>query len=172
MARAGYCGQCEGNVWITPDGTCVNGHSAQHVSGVYEVPGPPPADPAPKRPRGWVVALIIAAVLLPAMLMVCGIFAAIAIPVFSAAKSNAERKSCYANQRTLEGAAITYWADSGNAPASIEALIGPNGLIDTMPVCPAGGTYTYTPGAAPQGGTPDPRVTCSQHGSFHDPATP
>jgi prepilin-type N-terminal cleavage/methylation domain-containing protein len=38
------------------------------------------------------------------VVLIIGILVAIAIPVFNAAKANAQRKSCFANQRTLEGA--------------------------------------------------------------------
>jgi len=42
------------------------------------------------------------------VVLIIGILVAIAIPVFSSAKANAMRKTCFANQRTIEGACQTY----------------------------------------------------------------
>jgi prepilin-type N-terminal cleavage/methylation domain-containing protein len=41
---------------------------------------------------------------------IIAILVAIAMPVFYATRANAERKACYANQRTLEGAVPTWLA--------------------------------------------------------------
>jgi hypothetical protein len=38
MAQAGFCTECKANVYLTPEGACVNGHGAECISGVYEVP--------------------------------------------------------------------------------------------------------------------------------------
>ncbi len=46
------------------------------------------------------------------VVLIIGILVAIAIPVFNAAKANAQRKSCFANQRTIEGSAQTYNAEN------------------------------------------------------------
>lgn len=39
--RAGHCSVCNQNVYVDEVGNCVNGHSAENVSGVYEVPTEP-----------------------------------------------------------------------------------------------------------------------------------
>jgi len=36
MSRAGYCSECNENVWLTEDGSCPNGHSSDAISGAYE----------------------------------------------------------------------------------------------------------------------------------------
>ena len=38
------------------------------------------------------------------VVLIIGILVAIAIPVFNAAKANAQKSTCFANQRTIEGA--------------------------------------------------------------------
>jgi len=82
------------------------------------------------------------------VVLIIGILVAIAIPVFNSAKSNAQRKSCYANQRTIEGALQTYAAENdGQFPAAVAAsAVTP--LIPTYikvaPTCPVNNTaYTY-----------------------------
>jgi prepilin-type N-terminal cleavage/methylation domain-containing protein len=81
------------------------------------------------------------------VVLIIGILVAIAIPVFNAAKGNAQKKSCFANQRTLEGAAQTYQADSGSLPTagtvngSFAALVPT--YVKTAPYCPAGTTASY-----------------------------
>jgi len=70
------------------------------------------------------------------VVLIIGILVAIAIPVFNAAKSNAQKRSCYANQRTIEGAAQTYSADNdGNMPANV-GVLSP-AYIKVAPGCPA-----------------------------------
>ncbi|NTU71085.1 MAG: prepilin-type N-terminal cleavage/methylation domain-containing protein [Coriobacteriia bacterium] len=70
------------------------------------------------------------------VVLIIGILVAIAIPVFNAAKANAQKKSCFANQRTIEGAAQTYAADNdGTLPASPAALTPT--YIKVAPFCPA-----------------------------------
>ena len=76
------------------------------------------------------------------VVLIIGILVAIAIPVFNAAKANAQRKSCYANQRTLEGAAQTWAANDTNAvvndinAVTIADLVP--AYIKDVPQCPAG----------------------------------
>ena len=46
MIKAGFCAICGANVWLAEDDSCVNGHPADQVSGVYE------ADPERDSLRG------------------------------------------------------------------------------------------------------------------------
>ncbi|MDI6799493.1 MAG: prepilin-type N-terminal cleavage/methylation domain-containing protein [Actinomycetota bacterium] len=78
------------------------------------------------------------------VILIIGILVAIAIPVYNLAVTNAQRRTCQANLRTLNGAATVYRATeaAGTFPADIAAMV-PN-YIKAAPACPAGGTYTYT----------------------------
>lgn len=109
----------------------------------------------PAKKNGAVIAIILAAAFFM-FVFICGILVAIAIPVFNAAKINAQTKSCYANERTIEGAAQTYLAENGTLPQTIDTLVPT--FIGKTPVCPAEGAYTWDPDA----GT----VTCSVHGHY------
>ena len=74
------------------------------------------------------------------VVLIIGILVAIAIPVFNAAKANAQKKSCYANQRTIEGVVQTYQADSGVMPGIGAVSAGGWAVpayIKTQPFCPA-----------------------------------
>jgi prepilin-type N-terminal cleavage/methylation domain-containing protein len=82
------------------------------------------------------------------VVLIIGILVAIAIPVFNAAKANAQTKSCMANQRTIEGACQTYSAStSGNLPPAgavgVSGLVGPTSYIKVDPKCPASWGSTY-----------------------------
>ena len=69
------------------------------------------------------------------VVLIIGILVAIAIPVFNAAKANAQKKSCFASQRTIEGAAQTYAAENdGGLPGSVGALTPT--YIKVAPKCP------------------------------------
>lgn len=35
QALSGYCEECGANTWLTPEGECEKGHSADSISGVY-----------------------------------------------------------------------------------------------------------------------------------------
>ena len=74
------------------------------------------------------------------VVLIIGILVAIAIPVFNAAKANAQRKSCFANQRTIEGAAQTFQADGGVMPPAAAITGTTNWLVPTYvkttPTCP------------------------------------
>ena len=74
------------------------------------------------------------------VVLIIGILVAIAIPVFNSAKANAQTKTCFANQRTIEGAAQTWEAEYGNlenlttAGLEIDALVP--AYLKSAPLCP------------------------------------
>jgi type II secretory pathway pseudopilin PulG len=76
--------------------------------------------------------------------LIIGILVAIAVPIFNAAKSNAQKKSCYASMRTIDGASQAYIsANGGTIPASV-AVLSP-AYLKTVPTCPHGGSaYSLT----------------------------
>jgi len=95
------------------------------------------------------------------VVLIIGILVAIAIPVFNAAKTNAQTKSCYANQRTVDGAARSYEAETGDLPADLDALTAAGGYLKAEPVCPAGGAYTYTAASG--------ELSCDEHARYDAP---
>jgi len=76
------------------------------------------------------------------VVLIIGILVAIAIPVFNSAKTNAQRRACFSNQRTIEGAANTYAAEVGTGPgtgqAAVQALAAGQVYLKDVPNCPAG----------------------------------
>lgn len=91
------------------------------------------------------------------VVLIIGILIAIAVPVFFAARDNAREKTCFANERTVEGAARTYEAEANALPATVAALT-PD-YIATEPSCPvAANSYTWSQA----NGT----LTCSGHGHY------
>lgn len=93
------------------------------------------------------------------VVLIIGILVAIAIPVFNGARANAQKKSCFANERTVEGSAHAYEASAGNLPAASTGTVLFGVLVPAYiaapPKCPAEGTYTWT-------GT---QLTCAGAGS-------
>lgn len=73
--RAGHCRECGTNVWLTPQGGCVNGHPAGSITGAYEAEDPiaapsrPAHDPKRRRRTTLVVAGVIAALLVACSLL-------------------------------------------------------------------------------------------------------
>jgi hypothetical protein len=149
-------------VWLAEDGSCVNGHPSASVSNVYEATPPAqPAAPVRKPMKTWVIVLL---VLVGLSIPLCGIVTAISVPVFLNASSNAELKSCQANQRTILGAAATFQVmnDDVDLPGDFESLMAtlvPD-LLKAEPKCPAGGSYTFDPNDG------EPIVECSVHGGI------
>jgi hypothetical protein len=180
MAQAGYCSECSANVWLAPDGSCPNGHPAASVSNVYEVAdSPAPAVvPAPKKSKTLWIVLGVIAVLLLCGLAGCAAAGALlfnaggtAQQVFTDASSNAQEKSCFANERLVMGSFQTYTAIQDT---SVEAPEDWNGMMSLLipsvlksePKCLAGGVYSISP-------TDDGvDVTCSVHGSVGELPAP
>ena len=119
------------------------------------------APTAPKRPLWpWIVGAIV--VLCLAGAAVFGALALVGVSTFSAASTEAQKQSCFANQRMIAGAAITYQQmnPGANMPSDW------NGLMQVLvpdylkrePTCPAGGAYSWSAGI---------KVICSIHGSVY-----
>jgi len=77
------------------------------------------------------------------VVLIIGILVAIAIPVFNAAKAKAQERTCFANERTIEGAFQTYVAEhDGTVPAAVGDLV-PD-FIKVAPTCPdTAAGYTF-----------------------------
>jgi prepilin-type N-terminal cleavage/methylation domain-containing protein len=86
------------------------------------------------------------------VVLIIGILVAIAIPVFNSAKANAQKKACWANQRTIEGTGRSMEASTGVLPAAVADMVTA-GFMQTAPKCPTDATslYTYSGGAAGTG---------------------
>ena len=99
------------------------------------------------------------------VVLIIGILIAIAIPVFNAASDSARERTCFANQRTLEGAA-QQWVAGGTptVPRDITDLDAVATLvptyIQTAPVCPSTAAgYTMADGIV---------ADCATHGHYTD----
>jgi prepilin-type N-terminal cleavage/methylation domain-containing protein len=102
------------------------------------------------------------------VVLIIGILVAIAIPVFNSAKANAQRKSCFANQRTIDGASNTYQAEYNAYPGTVATLVATDYLKKT-PVCPAPGNNAYTlaaNGSTVPTGSCMPCTGALAHGSY------
>lgn len=86
------------------------------------------------------------------VVLIIGVLVAIAVPVFNSARSNSERKSCFANMRTVEGAYQTWHGDNLSLAVpvagptdwnSVMGVLVPN-YVKNEPVCPAQRTIDYT----------------------------
>jgi prepilin-type N-terminal cleavage/methylation domain-containing protein len=81
------------------------------------------------------------------VVLIIGILVAIAVPIFNAAKGSAQQKTCYGNQRTIEGAAQSYAAANGVSVAAgtVNAAHGlvAGGYVKSAPYCPLDGSAGY-----------------------------
>jgi len=90
---------------------------------------------------------------------IIGMLAAIAIPNFIKARATSQQNACINNLRQIDGA-INEWAletgqSSGTPSAtSVSAYIKLN-ANNSVPGCPAGGTYTYAALGS------NPQIACS-----------
>lgn len=102
------------------------------------------------------------------VVLIVGILVAIAVPIFNASKATAQQKTCFANQRTIEGAFQTALASTGVTPTvgvvdSTNSLIT-GGFIKTAQHCPALSVASYylvdsTGGIVLASGDPHPLYT-------------
>ena len=77
---------------------------------------------------------------------IIGLLAAIAIPNFVKARSNAQQKACIANLKQIDGA-VQQWALETKVVATATYSFTDTTLLaylkgTVMPTCPASGTYT------------------------------
>lgn len=76
------------------------------------------------------------------VIAILGILSAIAVPRFTGATANANRKTVEANLRTIDGAVAMYEANKGSKPADKEALTHEtDGTLQSWPTGPDGVTY-------------------------------
>ena len=93
---------------------------------------------------------------LATVVVIIGILALIAVPIYRNVTTNAEKNACFANQRTIEGAWFIYQADSnpGKWPddyiAGVKEVSGKKIVLENRPTEKC--TYTVTE---------DGIVTCS-----------
>ena len=89
------------------------------------------------------------------VVLIIGILVAIAIPVFSAAKRNAQTKACWANQRTIDGAVNSYQAEFGVFPAAGAVNAGSDlvttNYLKVAPIDPGTAATPYVTAAGAQG---------------------
>jgi type IV pilus assembly protein PilA len=96
------------------------------------------------------------------VILIIAILVAVAVPVFISARGNAQRRTCQANLRTIDGAINTYDAQYDAYPpgGAVGAMFVPVQL-KRNPVCPVlNSTYNLTAGAPPT-------VTCPSGESDH-----
>lgn len=75
---------------------------------------------------------------------IIGLLAAIAVPNFAQARTNARRGSCINNLRLIDAAKEQYALENNkdSATTPVAADITPYLKGTTMPICPSAGTYT------------------------------
>ena len=94
------------------------------------------------------------------VLLILGILIAIAIPIYNKTTDKAKEKACFANQRTIEGAAAQYRAEEEKWPDNVAALKDYiQDADDTSKLkCPDGGTYDIDDSG---------KVSCTKDGTKH-----
>ena len=93
------------------------------------------------------------------VVLIIGILVAIAIPVFNGARANAAKRSCFATERTVDGAARSYEASEGSLPTATGQLVT-NAYIKSTPSCPVNGTSAYTWSSTAG------ELSCNTHGRY------
>jgi type IV pilus assembly protein PilA len=99
------------------------------------------------------------------VILIIAILVAIAVPVFLSARSSAQRRTCQANLRTIDGAINTYNGQYDAYPPNIAVadVMVPT-LIKKTPSCPTTNTvYTLSGGTA----SVPPNVTCPTNVTGH-----
>jgi prepilin-type N-terminal cleavage/methylation domain-containing protein len=80
------------------------------------------------------------------VILIIAILVAIAVPVYLNARASAQRRTCQANLRTVDGAINTYsgmfdspvWPDSLNTMAGVTSNSGQTQCLKSVPTCPLG----------------------------------
>ncbi|MBU4194524.1 MAG: prepilin-type N-terminal cleavage/methylation domain-containing protein [Actinobacteria bacterium] len=97
------------------------------------------------------------------VILIIAILVAIAIPVFLNARRNAQKRTCQANLRTIEGGFSTYMADAEVYPGTMANMTTtPYQVLKKTPLCGTTG-YVLTGG----GGEVPPTTICPTDGTGH-----
>ena len=93
------------------------------------------------------------------VILIIAILVGIAIPVYLAARRNAQKRTCQANLRTIDGAFNTYMAEAEVFPTSVTAMeSGTYQVLKKAYKCPTGNAvYTLTGGGLT---TVPPNISC------------
>ncbi len=98
------------------------------------------------------------------VILIIAILVGIAIPVYLAANTNAQKRTCQANLRTIEGAINTYFADAVEYPANIGQMSsGLYRVLKSSPMCPTNGS-AYSLIAVPNS---SPSILCPDSVTGH-----
>ena len=104
------------------------------------------------------------------VIMILAILMAVASPHYISAVKDAEQKVCRANMQTIANTvqAARVRLRANDYDAIIRGGVTTSNLPDfqTIPVCPAGGSYTLTIGSSGDSKTYQVRCSLPQHGSF------
>lgn len=102
------------------------------------------------------------------VILIIGILVGIAVPVFLAARGNAQEKTCKANMKTVVTQSNVYASSNNGTYPGGPASDGPQTDLATYlqnanVTCPGGGVITWNWHTGQAGRPPDP--SCSSHGS-------
>jgi competence protein ComGC len=77
----------------------------------------------------------------------------------TAAIDPAQQEGCFANERAAETQLAAFQAENPgtSVPASLAEMVS-QGMLRSIPACPAGGAYSYDSAQA--------KITCSIHGHY------
>jgi Zn-dependent protease with chaperone function/competence protein ComGC len=81
------------------------------------------------------------------MIVMVGLLAAMAIPAFQKVRQSSQALSCVNNQRMLATALDQFQLEHGKGAENWNDIVGPEKVLETMPVCAAGGVYNGAPDA-------------------------
>lgn len=104
------------------------------------------------------------------VIAIIGILAAIAVPNFNRARSQAKKKACVSNMKTIEGAVELYLMEKNVANGTnvdIKTLKS-EGYIKSEPTCPANGQYSIKVNAASGTTSGQTEIKCNIHQGIDD----
>jgi prepilin-type N-terminal cleavage/methylation domain-containing protein len=101
------------------------------------------------------------------VILIIGILVGIAVPVFLAARGNAQEKTCRANMKTVVTQSNVYASSNNGTYPTGPATGAPQTdlasyLENANVTCPAGGTITWNWDSGQDGSPPNP--SCDSHG--------
>jgi len=101
---------------------------------------------------------------------IVAVLAAIAVPQYRKVRERSQRRSCYANLKTIAGALEWYCADV-NLPYQLTSdgdftPLLKGGYLNALPECPTKGKGCYTAAGGKN------QAVCSFHGTIKDDAPP
>jgi len=99
---------------------------------------------------GFIIGIVGLALYLVLTVVIIVVAISVTPHVYNNSRANAQKRTCMANQRTVDGAVQVFYAETERYPENLQEMVESEfKVLKSIPTCPAEGAYTWVPGDPP-----------------------